>query len=77
MTRAIEDGDCTPLIDPKLGDKYNYVEVARMVACAAACVRHSAKRRPRMGMVLFLHIHFFFFYFDRKSTSVFSPPFFD
>ncbi|XP_039116189.1 proline-rich receptor-like protein kinase PERK1 [Dioscorea cayenensis subsp. rotundata] len=52
MTRAIEDGDCTPLIDPKLGDKYNYVEVARMVACAAACVRHSAKRRPRMGMVV-------------------------
>ncbi|CAI0390001.1 unnamed protein product [Linum tenue] len=27
-------------------------EMARMVACAAACVRHSARRRPRMSQVV-------------------------
>lgn len=26
--------------------------MARMVACAAACVRHSARRRPRMSQVV-------------------------
>jgi hypothetical protein len=25
--------------------------MARMIACAAACVRHSSRRRPRMGQV--------------------------
>ena len=72
MTHAIEDGDCSPLIDPKLGDNYNYVEMARMVACAAACVRHSAKRRPRMGMVLFLHMHFF-----TLTENLLQPSIFD
>ncbi|CAI0390000.1 unnamed protein product [Linum tenue] len=31
---------------------YNHNEMARMVACAAACVRHSARRRPRMSQVV-------------------------
>ncbi|KAJ0989265.1 hypothetical protein J5N97_007621 [Dioscorea zingiberensis] len=52
LTRALEDGNYDPLIDPRLGKDYNRNEMARMVACAASCVRHSAKRRPRMSQVV-------------------------
>lgn len=52
LTRALEEGNSDPLIDPRLGENYNPNEMARMVACAAACVRHSAKRRPRMSQVV-------------------------
>lgn len=53
LTRALEDGNYDALVDPKLGKNYNPSEMARMIACAAACVRHSARRRPRMSQVLF------------------------
>ncbi|KAJ1685109.1 hypothetical protein LUZ63_016499 [Rhynchospora breviuscula] len=52
MSRAIEDGNYEPLVDPKLQKNYNPTEMARMIAVAAACVRHSAKRRPRMSQVV-------------------------
>ncbi|NP_001312669.1 proline-rich receptor-like protein kinase PERK1 [Nicotiana tabacum] len=52
LTRALEDEKFDSLIDPRLGNDYNHNEVARMVACAAACVRHSARRRPRMSQVV-------------------------
>lgn len=39
--------------DPRLEKDYNSTEMARMVACAAACVRHSARRRPQMSQVMF------------------------
>ncbi|KAL6627151.1 hypothetical protein ACP70R_030877 [Stipagrostis hirtigluma subsp. patula] len=52
MTRAFEDGNHDALVDPRLGNEYNYNEMARMIACAAACVRHSARRRPRMSQVV-------------------------
>lgn len=51
MNRALEDGNFDVLVDPRLQNNYNHNEMARMVACAAACVRHSAKRRPRMSQV--------------------------
>lgn len=54
LTRALEDEKFDSLIDPRLGNDYNHNEVARMVACAAACVRHSARRRPRMSQVTIL-----------------------
>ncbi|KAI4380695.1 hypothetical protein MLD38_006858 [Melastoma candidum] len=52
LTRALEDGTFDSLADPKLQSYYNHREMARMVACAAACVRHSAGRRPRMSQVV-------------------------
>ncbi|KAI4377109.1 hypothetical protein MLD38_014793 [Melastoma candidum] len=52
LTRALEDGNFDSLADPKLQSYYNHSEMARMVACAAACVRHSARRRPRMSQVV-------------------------
>ncbi|XP_062227759.1 proline-rich receptor-like protein kinase PERK1 [Phragmites australis] len=52
MTRAFEDGNHDALVDPRLGNEYNNNEMERMIACAAACVRHSARRRPRMSRVV-------------------------
>ena len=37
--------------DPDLNGVYDPKEMLRMVKAAAACVRHSASRRPRMGLV--------------------------
>nr|XP_019707495.1 proline-rich receptor-like protein kinase PERK1 [Elaeis guineensis] len=52
LSRALEDGNYDALIDPRLGKNYIPNEMARMIACAAACVRHSARRRPRMSQVV-------------------------
>ncbi|XP_042066417.1 proline-rich receptor-like protein kinase PERK1 [Salvia splendens] len=52
LTRALDDGNFDSLIDRRLGADYNQNEMARLVACAAACVRHSARRRPRMSQVV-------------------------
>ncbi|XP_021819342.1 proline-rich receptor-like protein kinase PERK15 [Prunus avium] len=52
LTQALEDGDFDALVDPRLERNYNNNEMARMVACAAACVRHSAWLRPRMSQVV-------------------------
>jgi serine/threonine protein kinase len=52
MTRALQDGNYEPLVDLKLQKNYKENEMARMIAVAAACVRHSAKRRPRMSKVV-------------------------
>lgn len=63
ITRALEEDDFSSLVDSRLQKDYNQNELARMVSCAAACVRHSAKRRPRMSQVgLNFHLdceHFF------------------
>ncbi|KAL6624709.1 hypothetical protein ACP70R_032030 [Stipagrostis hirtigluma subsp. patula] len=52
LIRALEDGDYDALVDPRLGKDFSPNEMARMIACAAACVRHSARRRPRMSQVV-------------------------
>ncbi|XP_022755043.1 proline-rich receptor-like protein kinase PERK1 [Durio zibethinus] len=52
LTKAMDDGNFDSLVDPKLQKEYNHNEMTRMVACAAACVRHSARRRPRMSQIL-------------------------
>lgn len=49
LRRALEDGKFDSLVDPCLGQNYNGEEMANMVACAAACVRHSSWKRPRMS----------------------------
>ncbi|KAL1823878.1 hypothetical protein ACET3Z_010656 [Daucus carota] len=52
LNRALEEGNFDDLVDTRLQKDYNPSEMSRMVACAAACVRHSARRRPRMSQVV-------------------------
>ncbi|KAF6176359.1 hypothetical protein GIB67_011148 [Kingdonia uniflora] len=52
LTRALEDGNYDFLVDARMQKDYNPSEMACMVACAAACVRHSSRRRPRMSQVV-------------------------
>lgn len=52
LTRALDDGNYGVLADPNLEQNYNHNEMACMIACASACVRHSGRRRPRMSQVL-------------------------
>ncbi|CAF1932960.1 putative proline-rich receptor-like protein kinase PERK6 [Brassica napus] len=49
---AAQDGDYSELADPRLENEYEPNEMARMVACAAAAVRHSARRRPKMSQIV-------------------------
>ncbi|XP_057436832.1 proline-rich receptor-like protein kinase PERK7 isoform X2 [Lotus japonicus] len=50
--KAMEEGIFVGLVDPRLEDNYNKQEMAHMIACAAASVRHSARRRPRMSQIV-------------------------
>ena len=51
LTRGLADGNYEELVDRFLESNYDSQEMARMVACAAASIRHSAKRRPKMSQV--------------------------
>ncbi|KAJ7527487.1 hypothetical protein O6H91_16G057300 [Diphasiastrum complanatum] len=51
LTQALEDGIVEGLIDPRLNKNYSDKEGRRMIEAAAACVRHSAHKRPKMGQV--------------------------
>lgn len=44
------------LVDPFLEGNYNVQEMTRMAACAAASIRHSAKKRSKMSQV-YIYIH--------------------
>ncbi|KAL5209210.1 hypothetical protein ABZP36_004833 [Zizania latifolia] len=49
LARALsEGGSFDELVDHRLDSKLDRLELERMAACAAAAVRHSAKRRPKM-----------------------------
>ncbi|XP_074280959.1 proline-rich receptor-like protein kinase PERK15 isoform X1 [Silene latifolia] len=52
LARSLEENNFDALVDPRLQDNYNPSEMARMVASASACVRHSARRRPPMSKVV-------------------------
>ncbi|OIV93754.1 hypothetical protein TanjilG_07657 [Lupinus angustifolius] len=53
LSRALEgDGNFGELVDPFLEGNYNSQEMARMVACAAASIRHSAKKRAKMSQIV-------------------------
>ncbi|KAK6793468.1 hypothetical protein RDI58_006921 [Solanum bulbocastanum] len=52
LTKALEENNYNELVDPRLEGNYDPVELQRMVACAAASVRHSARRRPKMSQIL-------------------------
>ncbi|KAK9071409.1 hypothetical protein SSX86_009978 [Deinandra increscens subsp. villosa] len=52
IAKANEDGDYKELVDPRLKDSYDRNEMAQMASCAAASVRHSARRRPKMSQIV-------------------------
>uniref|UniRef100_A0ACD5VLE4 Uncharacterized protein n=1 Tax=Avena sativa TaxID=4498 RepID=A0ACD5VLE4_AVESA len=52
LTKAVEEEDYEELIDAKLEANYDAYEMARLVACAAAAVRQTARSRPRMAQIV-------------------------
>ncbi|OAY72657.1 Proline-rich receptor-like protein kinase PERK8 [Ananas comosus] len=52
LNEALESGKFEELVDPRLQKNYNEVEMFRMIEAAAACIRHSASRRPKMSQVV-------------------------
>ncbi|XP_015867127.1 proline-rich receptor-like protein kinase PERK15 isoform X1 [Ziziphus jujuba] len=52
LPQALEKSYFNDLVDPMLQNDYNLSEMARMVACAVACVCHSDPHRPRMGQIV-------------------------
>ncbi|KAL0538997.1 hypothetical protein IC582_023171 [Cucumis melo] len=52
LLHALETGEFDGLVDPRLGKQYVESEMFRMIEAAAACVRHSAPKRPRMIQVV-------------------------
>ncbi|XP_061949271.1 proline-rich receptor-like protein kinase PERK4 [Populus nigra] len=49
---TLETGNFIELVDPMLESKYNHQEMQRMIACAAASIRHSARKRPKMSQIV-------------------------
>ncbi|KAL2555111.1 proline-rich receptor-like protein kinase PERK15 [Forsythia ovata] len=52
LTQALDTGNFDTLADQRLQKDYDSTEMARMVACASVCVRHLARRRPRMSQIV-------------------------
>ncbi|XP_074280958.1 proline-rich receptor-like protein kinase PERK5 [Silene latifolia] len=52
LSKAVQDGNFDTLVDPRLENSYIPAEMGSMITCATSCVRHSAKRRPRMSQVV-------------------------
>ncbi|GJN37708.1 hypothetical protein PR202_gb26689 [Eleusine coracana subsp. coracana] len=52
LGQALETGNVGELVDQRLDKNYNEVELFRMIEAAAACIRHSASRRPKMSQVV-------------------------
>lgn len=52
LTQALDAGNFDTLADPRLDKNYDTTEMTRMVTCAAVCVRHLARRRPRMSQIV-------------------------
>ncbi|KAJ4848219.1 hypothetical protein Tsubulata_014390 [Turnera subulata] len=52
LSYALDNEEFEGLADPRLEKNYDESEMFRMIEVAAACVRHSAAKRPRMGQVV-------------------------
>ncbi|KAK4360550.1 hypothetical protein RND71_019502 [Anisodus tanguticus] len=52
LTRALEEGIYDELVDAHLEGNYDTAELHRMIACGAASIRHSSKRRPKMSQIV-------------------------
>ncbi|KAL2928520.1 Proline-rich receptor-like protein kinase PERK1 [Bienertia sinuspersici] len=48
IAQAMKEGIYDELADPKLGNRYDNVEMGRMVACVEACIHPFANKRPQM-----------------------------
>jgi hypothetical protein len=51
LARALSEDNFDELLDPRLENRVDRLELERMCSSAAAAVRHSAKRRPKMKQV--------------------------
>lgn len=51
LAEALEHEDFEALVDSRLEKNYVDSEMFWMIEAAAACVRHSATKRPRMSQV--------------------------
>jgi hypothetical protein len=52
LAKVFEEQITGELIDPKLIEaSYDAHQMQRLIACAAAAVRHTARSRPRMSQV--------------------------
>ncbi|CAM8878501.1 unnamed protein product [Rhodiola kirilowii] len=52
LVTALETEDISELVDPRLENHFVHPQMLRMIEAAAACVRHSAPKRPRMMQVV-------------------------
>ncbi|KAB8100186.1 hypothetical protein EE612_030629, partial [Oryza sativa] len=52
LTKALEQHVYDDLIDPKLDALYDAHDMHRLISCAAAAVRHTARSRPRMTQIV-------------------------
>ncbi|KAI6686243.1 hypothetical protein NL676_032156 [Syzygium grande] len=52
LSHALDNEEFEALADPKLERNYVEAEIFRMMEAAAACVRHAAAKRPRMGQIV-------------------------
>ncbi|OWM89404.1 hypothetical protein CDL15_Pgr024152 [Punica granatum] len=52
LSHALDKEEFQGLADPRLENNFVESEMFRMIAAAAACVRHSAAKRPCMGQIV-------------------------
>ncbi|KAJ4961323.1 hypothetical protein NE237_021233 [Protea cynaroides] len=52
LIHALDSRDLEEIVDPRLEKRYVESEMFRMIETAAACIRHSAQKRPRMSQVV-------------------------
>ncbi|PUZ54880.1 hypothetical protein GQ55_5G167000 [Panicum hallii var. hallii] len=52
LLKAIEHREFGDLPDPRMENRFDENEMFHMIGAAAACIRHSAAMRPRMGQVV-------------------------
>ncbi|XP_076887954.1 proline-rich receptor-like protein kinase PERK1 [Bidens hawaiensis] len=51
ITKVLEDENFSSIVDARLQNQYDHTEMCRMIACAAVCTRHLARRRPSMSQI--------------------------
>nr|XP_016470434.1 PREDICTED: proline-rich receptor-like protein kinase PERK9 isoform X1 [Nicotiana tabacum]XP_016470440.1 PREDICTED: proline-rich receptor-like protein kinase PERK9 isoform X1 [Nicotiana tabacum]XP_016470444.1 PREDICTED: proline-rich receptor-like protein kinase PERK9 isoform X2 [Nicotiana tabacum] len=52
FNHALDKGEFDQLADPRLENNYVATEMFQLIEAAAACVRHSAVKRPGMGQIV-------------------------
>ncbi|KAL8038469.1 hypothetical protein ABFX02_11G109400 [Erythranthe guttata] len=52
LTQALDAQNFGDLVDSKLGNNFVDIEMFRMIEAAAACIRHSASKRPKMSQIV-------------------------